>query len=763
MAERTVNVRINYTINTVDIQKATAASNAAQKATDNLRKAADDYAKSAVQGNKSVQDSLKKTQRDTSNLAKDFNGLYSSIRLFLTAGLAKEIFDLSLSMARLSGNVEGVTLAFNRISNATLLLDQLRKATYGTVSDLQLMQRALQAQNFRIPLEKLGVLLEFAAVKAQQTGQEVNHLVDYIVSGIGYRSIKRLDDLGFTANRVRDALGGVSLQAASMGQVMEAVTKLMQEDLQKTGGFAETSATKVGVLERKWYDLKVAVSQALTSPTLLKFYESIVDKLTIGINFLIGGQKKLIEAKAKTQAIDEVNNFRERAITKEILENRQKAYDLIQQEANTNQQIIGRNNDELKTLKERLDLINKYNIGEATRNELYQDRFSLENKNLNERKKTNIEFAETIKAEEDELKTQIGYYSYRNIVLKESIRLLKDYKKSLDVIEENQEPINNVSQGDLVTEKVSFFEIRSSKKPFNERALEQELVDITEKLQQAAKNIPPVKLGVTLYLPPYQDSDWDKITEDFRKNWRGILSQGFSDTAEFLKATDDAELAALNAKLDRLRAFYDDELSMAGDNENAKKNIREKSERDQARVRAEIARKEWNNRRNAILIDTAAGIARNLAEYAWPAWILPVAVTAAQGAAQLAALEKNRPRFAKGVINLQGPGTETSDSIDAKLSKGESVMTAEATRRSMGLLKAIQHNKIDDRILKNIDFSGGGRTVQATLNDDRIVNKLDEIRKSQYDIVEQTGILYKVYKDSYGNKKKIRAMSMGRS
>jgi len=38
------------------------------------------------------------------------------------------------------------------------------------------------------------------------------------------------------------------------------------------------------------------------------------------------------------------------------------------------------------------------------------------------------------------------------------------------------------------------------------------------------------------------------------------------------------------------------------------------------------------------------------------------------------------PKFARGVIGLRGAGTETSDSITAKLSKGESVMTARATK-----------------------------------------------------------------------------------
>lgn len=42
--------------------------------------------------------------------------------------------------------------------------------------------------------------------------------------------------------------------------------------------------------------------------------------------------------------------------------------------------------------------------------------------------------------------------------------------------------------------------------------------------------------------------------------------------------------------------------------------------------------------------------------------------------------------FAKGAVDIQGPGTTTSDSIPARLSRGESVMTAKATDMFGGLL-----------------------------------------------------------------------------
>lgn len=52
--------------------------------------------------------------------------------------------------------------------------------------------------------------------------------------------------------------------------------------------------------------------------------------------------------------------------------------------------------------------------------------------------------------------------------------------------------------------------------------------------------------------------------------------------------------------------------------------------------------------------------------------------------------------FKDGVEDLEGPGTETSDSILARLSKGESVATASATRENPGLVTAMNKGKVDE-------------------------------------------------------------------
>jgi len=57
--------------------------------------------------------------------------------------------------------------------------------------------------------------------------------------------------------------------------------------------------------------------------------------------------------------------------------------------------------------------------------------------------------------------------------------------------------------------------------------------------------------------------------------------------------------------------------------------------------------------------------------------------------------------FKDGVEGLQGEGTETSDSILARLSKGESVVTAKATKEHSGLPTALNEGKVDEYFEKN--------------------------------------------------------------
>lgn len=71
----------------------------------------------------------------------------------------------------------------------------------------------------------------------------------------------------------------------------------------------------------------------------------------------------------------------------------------------------------------------------------------------------------------------------------------------------------------------------------------------------------------------------------------------------------------------------------------------------------------------------------------------PQAILAAAEVAIIAATPV--PEFKDGVVDLMGPGTETSDSIHAKLSRGESVIKANATRSYRDELTAMNKSPLD--------------------------------------------------------------------
>ncbi len=126
-------------------------------------------------------------------------------------------------------------------------------------------------------------------------------------------------------------------------------------------------------------------------------------------------------------------------------------------------------------------------------------------------------------------------------------------------------------------------------------------------------------------------------------------------------------------------------------------------DRKQEQKESEIKRKQFEQNRKAqltqIAIDTAVAVVKTLTSLPYPASIIPAALAAAAGLAQAAIVSSQpTPKFKDGVINLQGAGTGTSDSIDAKLSKGESVMTARETHEHMPILQAIRNESLEDYI-----------------------------------------------------------------
>lgn len=225
-------------------------------------------AKLAVQIAANTAEFNKALNRTEANF-KSFTG--GITKLAGTLGVAfgvEQVASFAFEVAKLAGEAEGVRNAFERLPNAVRVMEQMKEATGGTVSELELMKAAVQANNFQIPVENLSKLFQFATLRAQQTGQSVDYLVQSIILGIGRKSPLILDNLGISAVRLREKLNGVSAETSTIGDVAKVVGDIASEELSNMAGFSDNTATKVQRLNAEWENFKVQIGNAANGTTL---------------------------------------------------------------------------------------------------------------------------------------------------------------------------------------------------------------------------------------------------------------------------------------------------------------------------------------------------------------------------------------------------------------------------------------------------------------------------------------------------------------
>jgi hypothetical protein len=278
---------------------------------------------------------------------------------------------------------------------------------------------------------------------------------------------------------------------------------------------------------------------------------------------------------------------------------------------------------------------------------------------------------------------------------------------------------------------------------------------IDAQIKDATKNIPPIKLPVEI-VPM---TTWESIGKEFSENWQNVLGQGLSDTGNFINTIIQAEADSYDARINQLKNYYDQQIILAGDNEKEKDRLRLQGQKAENRLRHEAFEADKKAKKSQAAINGAVAITNAFATLPYPAAIVATALIVASTAAQIAAISKESPRFKEGKVNIKGPGTGTSDSIDAKISNGESVINASATARSMKLLEGINSGRIDDRILRRLHPDRASVRVTG-MSDKRIV---DAINRQKYPDYQRIGSdLYEVKKSDDGFSERIRRKTMSK-
>lgn len=215
----------------------------------------------------------------------------------MAASFASELGQAVQQGIELARQGEGIRNAFERLGRGDIL-NGLREATHGTVTDLELMKAAVKFNDFNLPLEELGTMLAFAQQKAKDTGQSVDYMVESIVNGLGRKSLMILDNLGLSATQIKDKM-------KETGDMTKAVGEIIREQMANAGDYVETAADRAAQAD---VELKNAMEEL--GRTLMPLEEqgtSMWKSLETGaINLLNDGVKPLVPVviELKTEVSD---------------------------------------------------------------------------------------------------------------------------------------------------------------------------------------------------------------------------------------------------------------------------------------------------------------------------------------------------------------------------------------------------------------------------------------------------------------------------
>ena len=200
-------------------------------------------------------------------------------------------------------------------------------------------------------------------------------------------------------------------------------------------------------------------------------------------------------------------------------------------------------------------------------------------------------------------------------------------------------------------------------------------------------------------------------------NLGNVLADGVSNlVSNAIKKPIQEEYAATVALYEQQMQLFEGNLEM------------------QAAARDRFEAKERELKKRAFIADKQAAIANaifqaspNIIKLATNPITAPAAIIAGAAlTAQIAFIAgQPMPEFARGTESVEGPGTGTSDSIVARLSKGERVMTARQNKPLLDL--GIKNDDIPKIVLDYMSLTSG-RTKGS--NSRGIERKLDDLNRS---------------------------------
>lgn len=653
------------------------------------------------------------TKKTTKDVEKSYTGMSQSVTASLKSvagavGIAfgtQQILSFGKEAVQLAGKMQGVERAFNKL-NKPDLLSNLRKATRGTVTDLELMRQAVRAQNFQVPLEKLASFFEFATKRSIETGESVDYLVSSIIDGIGRKSTLVLDNLGISATQLQ-------AEIKKTGDFGEAAANIISRSLTETGEVIDTTTIKMAQLSTEYENAKVAFGDALiTLATGLGTSLGIIDEIDPQLRAL----NRFMQTFTQWRMEDLNDGTRELSDIYVEIEDQLKKVNALKAE----EEALGSSSNDRKRRQEIIDLLQEEELRLDTLRNIFEA------------------YKKTLEAVDVQEKETIKNLKFYNDLIKELKKKQGEANKTRKEVRDLEDEINEAIRQRLIllgrlrevggATMQQIETIAAGELEVQEQLTDDILADYAHRNGEIEKGIQK------------RNAMEARLAEERKEQEKQVAlqttEQALSGISSLVSSISQIQQNAFQEEQNQLQQQLEQGLITREQFDDKTKEIRRKqaqADKDAALFQAVIA--------------TAQSVMQALANSPPPASYALAAVAGALGAAQIAAIASQPlPQFATGVIDLQGEGTATSDSIHAKLSRGESVMTAKETKKHKGLLNAIRSNKYEQYLVENelpsivSNLLGGGMgaigdsiKLNSVFNDKNLLKLGDRNRSSAKD------------------------------
>lgn len=218
--------------------------------------------------------------------------------------------------AELQNTIEAFKNVTSGVSNSTAVLEGLRKATRGTISDMELMRlttSALQGQSdeFRNVLlqtengmTNLGKVLDVTTRAARATGQSEEYIRDKFLNGLRLQSKLRLDDIGVTikaeeANKKYAESIGKTAAALTDAEKKQAFLTEAISQLDRIGAEApinriQDALSRMGAAFQNFKDKFTLLLQPIFAP-IAEVISALVTAIFNGMSMLLNLLKPVVD------------------------------------------------------------------------------------------------------------------------------------------------------------------------------------------------------------------------------------------------------------------------------------------------------------------------------------------------------------------------------------------------------------------------------------------------------------------------------------